>query len=390
MRILHLIHSEGVYGAELILLYLAREQQQRGHEPLVGSIRDPGTDQTPFEALAHSWGLPVVRIRVAPRPTPGVVRSLLRTIRGAAPDVLHSHGYKPNILLGSLPGRLRGPMLATLHGWTAARTFSALWLYERLDRLSLRRIESVVVVARCMLELSALQGVAPSRRHVIENGIPPRDVRLVDLAARGVAPLPDELVEFTVRQPTLVAIGRLSSEKGFTLLLEAFARARSQSGSAHRLLIIGEGPERQALADRIAALRLAGIVRLAGYVDGADRLLARAAGFVMSSLTEGMPLVLLEAMQWRVPILAPAVGAIPELLDGGRCGRLVAPNDLAALADGLQRLMSGDASSDAAIASAYQAVSGRYTSARMAEQYLAAYVAILKRSAPSAPTVDVT
>jgi len=390
MRILHLIHSEGVYGAELILLYLAREQQQRGHQPLVGSIRDPGTDQTPFEALAHSWGLPVVPIRVAPRPTPGVVRSLLRTVREVAPDVLHSHGYKPNILLGSLPGRLRGPMIATLHGWTAARTFSALWLYERLDRLSLRRIDSVVVVARCMLELSALQGVAPSRRQVIENGIPPREVRLVDLAARGVAPLPDELVEFTVRQPTLVAIGRLSPEKGFTLLLEAFARARSHSGGAHKLLIIGEGPEHQILADRIAALRLAGIVRLAGYVDGADRLLARAAGFVMSSLTEGMPLVLLEAMQWRVPILAPAVGAIPELLDGGRCGRLVAPNDLAALADGLQRLMSGDASSDAAIASAYQAVSGRYTSARMAEQYLAAYVAILKRSAPSAPTVDVT
>ena len=376
MRILHLIHSEGVYGAELILLYLAREQQQRGHEPLVGSIRDPGTDQTPFEALAHSWGLPVVRIRVAPRPTPGVVRSLLRTIRAAAPDVLHSHGYKPNILLGALPGRLRGPMLATLHGWTAARTFSALWLYERLDRLSLRRIDSVVVVARCMLELSALQGVAPSRRQVIENGIPPREVRLVDLAARGVAPLPDELVEFTVRQPTLVAIGRLSPEKGFTLLLEAFARARSQSGSAHRLLIIGEGPEHQALADRIVALRLAGIVRLAGYVDGADRLLARAAGFVMSSLTEGMPLVLLEAMQWRVPILAPAVGAIPELLDEGRCGRLVAPHDLAALTDGLQSLMSGDCSSGEAIASACQAVSGRYTSARMAEEYLAAYAAI--------------
>ncbi|TLY56864.1 MAG: glycosyltransferase, partial [Gammaproteobacteria bacterium] len=103
MRILHLIHSEGVYGAELILLYLAREQQRRGHEPLVGSIRDPRTDQTPFEALAQSWGLPVVPIRIAPRPTPAVVRSLLRTVREVAPDVLHSHGYKPNILLGPLP-----------------------------------------------------------------------------------------------------------------------------------------------------------------------------------------------------------------------------------------------------------------------------------------------
>ena len=60
MRILHLIHSEGVYGAERILLYLAREQQQQGHAPIVGSIRDPGTDDTPFEDLAASWGLQAV------------------------------------------------------------------------------------------------------------------------------------------------------------------------------------------------------------------------------------------------------------------------------------------------------------------------------------------
>ena len=78
------------------------------------------------------------------------------------------------------------------------------------------------------------------------------------------------------------------------------------------------------LANRIAVLGLSAAVCLGGYVEGADRLLAHAAGFVMSSLTEGMPLVLLEAMQWRVPILATSVGAIPELLDEGRRGRLAA------------------------------------------------------------------
>jgi glycosyltransferase involved in cell wall biosynthesis len=377
MRILHLIHSEGIYGAELILLYLAREQQQRGHEPFVGSIRDPGIDQTSFEALARSWGLPVVPIRIAPRPTPGVVCSLLRMVRDVAPDVLHSHGYKANVLLGPLPRRLRGPMLATLHGWTGARRFSALWLYERLDRLSLRRIDSVVVVAHHMLELRALQSVPATRRHVIENGIPPREVRLADLAARGAAALPGELVEFTARQPTLIAIGRLSPEKGFMLLLEAFARARRQTGAAYQLLIVGEGPQRELLANRIAVLGLSGAARLGGYVEGADRLLEHAAGFVMSSLTEGMPLVLLEAMQWRVPILATSVGAIPELLDEGRRGRLAAPNDLVALAQGLHIMMSaGDGAEEQEVAAARAAVSQHYTSMRMADEYFGAYEAI--------------
>jgi glycosyltransferase involved in cell wall biosynthesis len=89
-----------------------------------------------------------------------------------------------------------------------------------------------------------------------------------------------------------------------------------------------------------------------------------------------LPLVLLEALQWQVPILATAVGAIPELLDEGRRGRVVAPNDLAALALGLQSLMSGGSCADDPVGSASQAMSGRYTSVRMAQQYLEAYEAI--------------
>jgi glycosyltransferase involved in cell wall biosynthesis len=376
MRILHLIHSEGVYGAECILLHLAREQQRLGHEPVIGSIRDPGTEETPFEAVARTRGVRVASIRIAPRPTPGVIRSLLRTVRSVAPDVLHSHGYKPNILLGSLPRRIRGPMLATLHGWTAARTLSALWLYEQLDRLSLRSIDTVVVVTRSMLQLPIVRSIPTGRRLVIENGIPPLAQRLADLTAAGAASLPQELVEFVARRPTLVAIGRLSPEKGFSLLLEAFARARSAGGERMQLLIVGEGPERSTLAQRIAQLQLADSAQLAGYVEGADRLLAQAAGFVMSSLTEGMPLVLLEAMQWRVPILATAVGAIPETLEEGQRGVLVAPGDVGQLADGMLRILNGGRALTNADGCRDQALPERYSSTRMAERYLAAYDAL--------------
>ena len=192
-----------------------------------------------------------------------------------------------------------------------APRFTALWLYEQLDRIAIRHVDMVAVVTRQMLELSAVRRVSAARRRVIENGIPSLATRLADLATRNVPPLPAELVEFTARRPTLVAIGRLAPAKGFLCLLQAFARVREQCGTSHQLLIVGEGPQRQALADCIESLKLANEVRLAGYVDGADRLLGGAAGFVMSSLTEGMPLVLLEAMQWRVPIVATSVGAIP-------------------------------------------------------------------------------
>jgi glycosyltransferase involved in cell wall biosynthesis len=249
-----------------------------------------------------------------------------------------------------------------------------MWLYEYLDRLALRRLDAVVVVTRPMLQLSALQKVAAPRRYIIENGIPPLAERLNDLTAQGVAALPTDLVEFATRRPTLVAIGRLSAEKGFEMLLDAFAGARAQTGSQHQLLLAGDGPLRELLQTRIGMLGLNQSVRLAGYVAGADRLLGHAAGFVMSSLTEGMPLVLLEAMQWRVPILATSVGAIPQLLENGLRGRLVAANDLAALTQGLQDLMGGASEAPGgAVASAHEGVTGHYSSARMADEYLSLY-----------------
>lgn len=372
MRILHLIHSEGVYGAELILLYLAREQQARGHQVTVGSMRDPGTPQTPFEALAGTYGVNVVPLRIPPRPTPGVRGALLGCARELQAQVLHSHGYKANILLGLVPGGARPPAVTTLHGWTTSAGFSRLRLYELLDRRAIGRLDAAVVVARSMLQLPALRALPADRRHVIENGIPERAVRLADLAAQGVPPLPAALTEFTTGAPTFVAIGRLSAEKNFAQLIEAFARARSQAGSAHQLLIMGEGPERGALVRAIDAAAVAPSVRLGGYVAGADRILGTAAGFVMSSLTEGMPLVLMEARQWGVPILATAVGAIPDLLQDG-AGEVVPPGNLDALTAGLVRLMQAPGTP---LASPPAAPDARHSSARMAEDYLSLYETI--------------
>ncbi len=372
MRILHLIDSGGVYGAERVLLYLCREQLRQGHEVSIGSIGRPGAGENALEAQAKTWDVSVVPIRIPRLPSVGVVRHLLATKRLLKADLVHSHGYRGNILLGPVPRSWRGPMLTTLHGWTGGGRFSAMRLYEQLDHWSLRRIDSIVAVSGSMLKLPALARMAPSRLRVIENGIPPLEVRMADLAAGHAAPLPAAATAFVRRRPTLLAIGRLSHEKAFGLLLESFAQARAQSPSSHQLLIAGEGPEREALVRRIGALGLQEDVYLAGYVEGADRLLKDAAGFVMSSLTEGLPLVLLEAMQWRVPILATAVGAIPELLGDGSRGQLVAPGDAAALASGLRKLMAPE-DPGLGVALAHAAVSQHYTSARMAAQYLAAY-----------------
>lgn len=384
MRILHLIHSEGVYGAELILVYLAREMQRLGHEVIVGSMRDPGTPTTDFEKFCADTGLAVEPIRVPPRPTPAVIRTLLGVRRRIAPDLIHSHGYKADILLGLLPRRVRGPMLTTAHGWTDPPAFTSLWLYQALDRLSLRQLDRVVVVAPHMLAIDAVRGLPRGRCTVIENGIPSLPQRLADQRSRGVSALPATLQQFVTRRPTLVAIGRLSQEKGFDVLLEAFAQARVQS-PGFQLAIVGEGPERAALSATLARLDLHEHVQLAGYVEGADRVLGDARGFVMSSFTEGMPLALLEAMQWNVPIVATAVGAIPHILEQGAGGALVPPRDAGALAEALRALMRREAAVAQRTATAAAAVNEKYSSARMAQSYCDVYGQMLGRLSGEMP-----
>ena len=373
MRILHLIHSEGVYGAELILVYLAREMQRLGHEVVVGSMRDPGTPTTAFEKFAAGAGVAVEEIRIPPRPTPAVVRQLLAIRRRLGADLIHSHGYKADILLGLVPRRWRGPMLTTAHGWTDPPAFTSLWLYQLLDRLSLRALDRVVVVAPHMRELGAVRTLG-ARCAVIENGIPTRAERLADQERRGTGPLPPDLVAFVKRAPTLVAIGRLSQEKGFDVLLEAFAALGTRPGS--QLALVGEGPQRAGLEAQVARLKLGERVFFAGYVDGADRILEHAHAFVMSSFTEGMPLALLEAMQWQVPIIATAVGGIPHVLAHGENGTLVPARDAAALARALTELFDDRAGAMRRAAAAALEVDRKYSSARMAREYSALYTAM--------------
>jgi len=352
--------------------------QRLGHEMIIGNINDPGAPPSEFEVFAARCGLEVLPVRIPPRPTPGVVRSLLRIVKQAGADIVHSHGYKADILLGLLPRSLRGPMVTTAHGWTYPPRFTMLWLYQAVDRLTLRRLDKVVLVANHMLAVQAVRKLPAGKTVVIRNGIPPLQERLADQARRGVEPIPDSLAAFVRSGPTLVAIGRLSLEKGFNVLIDAFAAAR-RAGNAQdwQLAIAGEGPQRQALEAQVAQLGLGDRVSLPGYVDCADRVLEGARGFVMSSFTEGLPLALLEAMQWRVPIVATAVGAIPAILNRGDGGLLVPPRDTVALTAALGKVMSADETLAQKANVAFATVAAEYSSTRMAQEYAALYGAIL-------------
>ena len=371
IKVLHIIDSGGLYGAELMLLNLAAEQQALGVDVAIASIGEPGIAEKPVETEAIRRGLVVERFRMRAGPNYRGAWEILRHARRGGFDLLHSHGYKGNILFGLLPRRLRRmPLIATLHGHTSTRRCSKLRLYEYLDTWSLRFMDAVVLVSGTMAARLRLAGRPGRALRIIPNGIP------TVLSDAPAPTLDQEIVDYCRGGYCIGAIGRLSQEKGHRFLLDAFASLRA-SGVDARLVVLGEGPEREALLERIAGHGLEGRVLLPGYREAASNYLPYFDLFVNASLSEGLPLTVLEAMQAAVPIVATAVGGVPELLAGGAAGRLVPPRDAAALAEQIKAAVDQPEQSRALTERAKIMVLRDFSSQTMARRYLDLYTEVL-------------
>jgi glycosyltransferase involved in cell wall biosynthesis len=168
--------------------------------------------------------------------------------------------------------------------------------------------------------------------------------------------------------PVVLGIGRLTAQKNFALLIDAFALLRAHADV--RLLILGDGEEREALASRVASLGLQDVVECVGYVDNPFAYLARARMFVLSSSWEGFGNVLVEAMAFGVPVVSTNCPSGPaEILADGKYGPLVPCGDAPALASAMREVLAAPVSADLLRARAQQ-----FTVSRAADGYLRAIV----------------
>lgn len=232
------------------------------------------------------------------------------------------------------------------------------WWYRRWLQLQGRYIDQFVGMAPAMRgEIATLIGVAADRISIIENPALADDdiARLADARARATRARPG-------RQ--FLAVGRLVPQKNFTLLLDAFARIARPDD---RLAILGEGPERRALAAQAARLGLSARLALPGHVEPLDAWLAEADAFVLSSAYEGVPAVLIEALATGLPIVATdCCVSMADLLGHGRLGQIVPAGDAAALAaamDGVTAMPS--------TAAAQRVAAGRFTIEHATGRYVA-------------------
>jgi glycosyltransferase involved in cell wall biosynthesis len=327
MRVALMLESDGPGGAETMLLVLAQELRALGLEVVpVGPRQGIGWLAEEFRRLGFEPE--TFHLRGALDPVGAL--TLARTLRRREVDVIHSHEFTMAVYGGLVARLLRRPHVITMHGGTY---FAGAGRRRMALRWAMRHARCTVGVSSdTARRLESLLGLPDATVQVIPNGR-----RL----ARGSGSRVRGELGLSEGQPLVVCVGNLYPVKGHEFLVRALAElvgAGQDQGVV--VAIAGRGDEGLAALGALATnLGLGDRVRLLGHRDDVADLLDAADVFAMPSLSEGLPLAILEAMAAGTPILASEVGGIPEAVRNEEEGLLVPPGDPEALARELARLL---------------------------------------------------
>lgn len=288
-------------------------------------------------------------------------------------DLIHSHGYRADFI-GLFVSRYFGlPIVSTCHGFIS--TDLHLSAYNRLDVFLLRFFNRVIAVSEQMKEDLVARGVPGEKVQVITNAVCEESRSDTERVRRETRTrLGVEHDEFV-----LGFAGRLSEEKGLGHLLEA-VKAWTPTCVRWRLILIGEGPHRGVLEHAVRELGLAGKVLFAGFQGDLAQWYPAMDAFVLPSLTEGTPMVLLEAMATGIPVIATSVGGVPAMISSGENGILVPPGDASRLRDAIQSLASNCDLRERLCANAIHLVRKNHSVGRWAVQIRDVYTSTLEQS----------
>lgn len=317
-RVLHVIEPAEAGGAESVVRLLAVGAPVGAHVG-IAAIRQ-GTGGGAFVDLLRDADVSVTEICCGRRRYVSEVLELERIAGLTQADVLHTHVYHGDFVGYWAARRCGLPVVATVHGFTGGGWKNR--FYQWLNLRMLRRFDAVICVSKTIGERVIAAGCPAAKTHVIPNGYGgAREHVLSRSAARAELGLGSDEV-------ALGWVGRLSREKGPDLFVDAVAGLPPPRPVAY---LIGDGPDRRQLQRRITRQGMTDDeIRLVGHCAGAARLLRAFDVLVMSSRTEGLPMVLLEAMAAGVPLVSFAVGGIPDVLDASSAW-LVPPGDSSSL-----------------------------------------------------------
>jgi glycosyltransferase involved in cell wall biosynthesis len=348
---------------------MARAMIERGHQvlavaggegPVADQLRSAGVPYRPLRFLRRALR-PVADLRA--------FQELAGAVREFAPDLVSVHTAKAGWIGRAVAARLRIPVVYTPHGWSVGSRISPLagTIFGWAERRAARWAKAIVCVSEHERQLALSKRIASAGQlRVVLNGV--HDIPAALRANPGASP------------PRIVSVARLEAPKDQALLLRALAEIRS---AAWELDLAGDGPLEGKLRGLASRLGIAGRVRFLGYVSDPAEVLARAQVFVLASRSEGFPRSILEAMRAGLPVVASAVGGVPEAVADGVNGLLVPPSDSRAMAASLSKLLAASTARIQMGAEGRRVYENRFRFERMAEETIAVYAGVCTTPDPS-------
>jgi len=378
VRLLHVLAPGAVGGLERVVQLLAHGQARAGDDVHVAAVLDQAHAGHPLLDALAAGGV-TTHVIVLPGRRYWRERAAILELGGRLrPVVVHTHGYRPDVVDAAAARRLGIPTVTTVHGFTGGDWKNR--LYERLQRRAHRRFDAVVAVSRPLVEQLIESGVPAHRVHLVQNAWQETAPPLDHPAARRALGLRED--GFLIGW-----VGRLSSEKRPDLLLDALVHLTDLPVTVS---VIGNGPEHRSLAARARRLGVERLVRWHGTVPDAGRCFAAFDVFVLSSHTEGTPIALFEAMAAGVPIVATRVGGVPDVVSPVEAA-LVTPDDPVALALAIRAVYGNPGAGRERVQRARARLRRDFTTPPWLDRYAAIYRLVSRAASPAsaAPVVPV-
>lgn len=369
--VVHLIYRLDIGGLETLLVDTINRMPAERYRHAVVCL----TDYTDFAARITRPGVELFALHKPPGAAPRTHLDLWRLLRRLRPAILHTYNlgtieYATTALLAGVPVRVHAE-----HGRDAGDPQGLNRKHNLLRRLVAPCIDRIVPVSRDLRAwLRDTVGIAERRLRLIDNGVDTERFRPALPGASGSEAWHDDPQAFVIG-----SVGRLQDVKDQATLIAAFALlCRMLPQEPLRLVLVGDGPLRAPLAAQVAASGLQDRVWLAGARADVAPVMRGFSLFALSSIAEGTPVTLLEAMASSLPVVSTAVGGIPDLVADGANGALVPPSNPEAMAQALAAYVRDRALAQAHGAAGRVRVERQYSMQAMLEAYLALYDGLLQ------------
>ncbi|MFH1642288.1 MAG: glycosyltransferase family 4 protein [Nanoarchaeota archaeon] len=366
MKVLHLISSSGYFGAENVIVTLAQEQIKSGICLFIGAFNNLQNPHLEITRRATEYNISIKIFDCYGQFDLKTLKQIRNFININKIDIIHSHGYKANFytIFARLCSSVK--IITTCHNWIT--NCSKMKLYEKIDKMLLRYFDKIVVVSELLKAEVQRSGIPINKIVTICNSINTESFISKNTNFEKLR----ESLGININEKVVITVGRVTSEKGHIYLLEAAEKVLKNFNRV-KFLIVGDGKLLNFLKVKARELKIENKVIFAGMRNDIPDLLNIGDVFILPSLTEGMPISLLEAMATRKAIIASRVGAIPKMIDDRVSGLLVSPGNVGELANSISELIDDNERINFLGSNAFSKVNSEFSSKKMTEEYFKQY-----------------